>query len=247
VSVIAYSNRGLGGQIVEDLGRRIVQGELPPGSTIDVDQLESQHAVSRTVVREAVKVLIAKGLLDARPKRGTFVRSRTQWNLLDGDVMSWRDDGQEPDPQLLSDLAEVRGAVEPQAARLAAERRNADDLLEMEVALQQMRDSTDHLESHLASDLRFHRAVLAASHNELLVRLEVVLEPALRARDRLAFAHRHGSDFLEAHTRVFDAVRQADPDQAEAAMRALLATAAADARASLDRWHSDRAAAPSID
>jgi DNA-binding FadR family transcriptional regulator len=74
----------------------------------------------------------------------------------------------------------------------------------------------------------------------------VVLEPALRARDRLAFAHRHGSDFLEAHTRVFDAVRQADPDQAEAAMRALLATAAADARASLDRWHSDRAA-PSPD
>jgi DNA-binding FadR family transcriptional regulator len=98
VSVIAYSNRGLGGQIVEDLGRRIVQGELPPGSTIDVDQLESQHAVSRTVVREAVKVLIAKGLLDARPKRGTFVRSATQWNLLDGDVMSWRDDGRSPTP-----------------------------------------------------------------------------------------------------------------------------------------------------
>jgi DNA-binding FadR family transcriptional regulator len=239
VAVIAYSNRGLGGQIVEDLGRRIVQGELPPGSTIDVDQLESQHAVSRTVVREAVKVLSAKGLLDARPKRGTFVRSRTQWNLLDGDVMSWRDDGAEPDPQLLSDLAEVRGAVEPQAARLAAERRDDADLVEMSAAMQQMRDSTDHLESHLASDLRFHRAVLAASHNELLVRLEVVLEPALRARDRLAFEHRHGSGFIEAHTRVLDAVRDADPDQAERAMRDLLATAAADARASLRRRRRD--------
>jgi DNA-binding FadR family transcriptional regulator len=243
MAVTAYSNRGLGGQIVEDLGRRIVQGELPPGSTIDVDHLESQHEVSRTVVREAVKVLIAKGLLDARPKRGTFVRSRTQWNLLDADVMSWRDDGQEPDPQLLSDLAEVRGAVEPQAARLAAERRNADDLVEMEAALQDMRDSADHLENHLASDLRFHRAVLAASHNELLVRLEVVLEPALRARDRLAFAHRHGSGFLEAHTEVLTAVRSADPDAAEAAMRSLLAMAAADARASLER-HTQRPAAP---
>jgi DNA-binding FadR family transcriptional regulator len=114
----------------------------------------------------------------------------------------------------------------------------------MQAALQDMRDSADHLESHLASDLRFHRAVLAASHNELLVRLEVVLEPALRARDRLAFEHRHGSGFLEAHTEVFVAVRSGNPDSAEAAMRSLLAMAAADARASLERHRNKRTAPP---
>jgi DNA-binding FadR family transcriptional regulator len=211
VSVIAYSNRGLGGQIVEDLGRRIVQGELPPGSTIDVDQLESQHAVSRTVVREAVKVLIAKGLLDARPKRGTFVRSRTQWNLLDADVMSWRDDGQEPDPQLLSDLAEVRGAVEPQAARLAAERRTPTTWSRWRrrsrtCATARTTSRATWPPTCASTGPCWRRATTSCS-----VRLEVVLEPALRARDRLAFAHRHGSGFLEAHTAVFDAVRQRIP------------------------------------
>ena len=234
--MILYSRRGLHGQLVESLGKRIVRGELLPGDVVDVDRLEVDHAVSRTVVREAIKVLTTKGLLDARPKRGTFVRPRAQWNLLDADVMTWRDEGHGPDQQLLQDLDEVRRAVEPPGARLAAERRTEQDLAEIDAALQDMVD-TAHVkgDEHIAADLRFHRAVLVASHNELLARLEVVLEPALRARNALAFSEDSGNHFIEAHRRVLEQIRSGDGPGAQKAMEMLLVDAAADTAAILAR------------
>lgn len=232
--MVTFSRRGLHGRVVDDLGRRIVSGALPPGAVVDLDQLETDLDVSRTVVREAVKVLTAKGLLDSRPRLGTFVRDRSDWNLLDPDVMSWRDNG-EPDERLISDLAEVRRIVEPEGARLAAARRTEADVLAMRAALERMRRSGRDLEEHVAADLAFHRAVLAASQNELLGRLEVVLEPALRARDTLAFSAGHDDAFLPAHAAVAEAIADADPERAEAAMAALLDAAAADTAAVLDR------------
>ncbi len=232
--MVTFSRRGLHGRVVDDLGRRIVSGELPPGAVIDLDELEADLEVSRTVVREAVKVLSTKGLLDSRPRLGTFVRARSEWSLLDADVMTWRDNG-EPDERLISDLAEVRRIVEPQGARLAASRRTGEDVAAMGAALERMRRSGRDLEEHVAADLAFHRAVLAASQNELLGRLEVVLEPALRARDALAFSAGHDDAFLPAHAAVADAIADGDPDRAEAAMAALLDTAAADTAAILER------------
>lgn len=237
--MVTFSRRGLHGTVVDSLGRQIVRGELPPGSIIDTDSLAATMQVSRTVVREALKVLTAKGLVDARPRTGTRVLERSSWNLLDSDVMGWRDDGV-PDGALLRDLEEVRQIIEPHGARLAAQRRTAPQLQGIRDAMAAMRRAESPLpggssHAHVDADLAFHRAVLAAAGNELLTRLEVVLEPALRARDTLAFGDDHGYAFLDKHQTVTDAIAAGDGEAASEAMLDLLHAAAADTMKSLKR------------
>ncbi|MCC5947368.1 MAG: FadR family transcriptional regulator [Nitriliruptoraceae bacterium] len=227
-----YSNRGLHGQLVESLGRRIVQGEIEPGEIIDLNRLGAELEVSRTVVREAVKVLLGKGLLDARPKHGTYVRERAAWNLLDPDVMNWREtDG--PDRVLLRELEEVRQMLEPVAARFAAERRTDTHLEAMAEALAQMGEHSTDISVHIDADLAFHRSMAAAGGNELLERLSGILAPAQRSRDLLVYAsgRDHDRRFVGAHRAVFEAIVAQDPDEAEAAMKRLLLEAAADTEA----------------
>src|SRR5690349_23211669 len=103
-----YQGRGLHGEVVERLGRRILSGELNAGVTLDIPGLERELDVSRTVLREALRVLKSKGLVDARPKRGTFVQPRTEWLLLDHDVVRWQFEGRD-DRGFLDDLSEMRG------------------------------------------------------------------------------------------------------------------------------------------
>src|SRR6266540_4590215 len=133
----AYRGRGLHGEVVEELGSRIVGGRLAEGQTLDVPDLEAELDVSRTVLREALRVLKAKGLVDARQKRGTFVQPRTEWRLLDPDVVRWQFAGRD-DSRFLDDLAEVRGIIEPASARLAALRRDDADIAAMAKALETM-------------------------------------------------------------------------------------------------------------
>ncbi|KKK06401.1 FadR/GntR family transcriptional regulator [Micromonospora sp. HK10] len=223
-----YPDRGLHGHLVREVGRRIISGEFPPAATIEIDRLEREYDVSLTVVREALRVLAAKGLVDARPKRGTFVRPRTDWSLLDPDVLQWQFEGTDNDA-FLANLAEVRLIVEPQGARLAAARRTEADLDALEAALASVTAETS-TESIIDADLAFHRALLAATHNELLVRMEHIIEIGLRTRDLIVHAQGHRDDFLPPHRAVLDAVRAADGDRAEQAMRALLEQAARDER-----------------
>jgi GntR family transcriptional regulator, galactonate operon transcriptional repressor len=230
-----YSNRGLHGQLVETLGRRIVSGDLQPGEIIDLKELGAEREVSRTVVREAVKVLLGKGLLDARPKHGTYVRDRTAWNLLDPDIMLWREaDG--PDPQLLSELEEIRQMLEPVAARLAAERGSQDMLAAMDDALSVMDRRDQDVSVYIEADLDFHRSMAAASGNELLERLAALLVPAQRSRDLIVYSsdRDHERRFVGEHRDVLLAIRAGDPDAAERAMKLLLEAAAADTAALLE-------------
>lgn len=225
-----YSRRGVHGQVVDTLGRRIVQGAIAPGELIDPADVEREVRVSRTVVREAIKVLAAKGLVDALPRRGTYVLPREQWNLLDADIMRWRHTGDgEQDAELLDNLSELRWLVEPFAARLAAQRRTTADLAELGAALKALGEGAT-VGEHTAADLAFHRAMLAATHNELMARLDVVLEPALRARDALTFPHRDRG-YLDLHAAVLEAVRAGDAEQAAKAMADLLSQATADTTA----------------
>src|SRR5260221_2134444 len=122
----SYQGRGLHGQIVEQMGVRIVGGAYPAGAPLFSEQLEREFDVSKTVVREALKVLSAKGLVESRQKRGTLVRPRSDWSLLDSDMLRWQR-GVEPDVGFLENLAEVRAIIEPAAARLAAQRRTQAD------------------------------------------------------------------------------------------------------------------------
>ena len=219
-------SRGLHGQIVEVMAQRILSGRIPEGSTINVPDLQADLGVSLTAVREALKVLTAKGLVDARQKRGTFVRPRSDWNLLDADMIRWHFDD-DVRPELLEELHEVRGIVEPAAARLAAVRASDAQIDALDVALAAMSSATNDLDAAEA-DVAFHKALLAATGNELLTKMDVVIETGLAGRDRLVHKVKSTDDPVPSHARVVDAVRAHDPEGAELAMRELLAKAAED-------------------
>jgi len=222
-----YGNRGVHGQTVDAIARRVLSGELPEGATLDVVALQEELGVSLTALRESLKVLTAKGLVDARQKRGTYVRPRADWNLLDPDVLRWQFSA-EADVSLLRSLDEVRGIIEPAAVRLAATRRTEEDLARLDQALEAM-SGADTPRAEVDADLSFHRALLSATHNELLDRMQTVLESALAARDQLVHGTADVSDDpVPSHRAVLDAVRVRDADAAEAAMRALLDKAVSD-------------------
>jgi DNA-binding FadR family transcriptional regulator len=226
-----YARRGVHGQTVETLARRVLSGELPEGSTLDLVALQEELDVSLTALRESLKVLAAKGMVDARQKRGTFVRARSEWNLLDADMLRWQfaeRGASRADAALLRNLGEVRAIIEPAAARLAAERRTDADLAALDDALAAMGEQGGTPHHAVESDLAFHRALLAASHNELLERMEMVIESALAHRDRLVHGTGRADDPVPSHRAVLDAVRSGDAAGAERAMQALLAQAVRD-------------------
>lgn len=221
-----YTIRGLHGQIVQELGVRILSGRIPEGGTLDLLALEEELGVSRTALREALKVLTAKGLVDARQKRGTYILHRSQWNLLDADVLRWQAD--QPAPRLLTHLGEVRAIVEPAAAALAALRHDKADVARMQAAVTAMSDN-DASATHAAeADLAFHAALLQATHNDLLAALKIVIEQGLRQRDLIVHASGAVSDPVPAHQAVLEAIRAGDAPAAQASMLALLEQASVD-------------------
>ncbi|WP_425827450.1 FadR/GntR family transcriptional regulator [Streptomyces fractus] len=231
-----YARRGVHGQTVETIAHRVLSGRIGQGETLDLGALQDELGVSLTVLRESLKVLAAKGMVDARQKRGTFVLPRADWHLLDADVLRWQfealDGGvaEGAGNPLLGDLDEVRGIVEPAAVRLAARRRTQDDLAALDAALEAMgQDGEDGAAHAVEADLAFHGALLRASHNELLERMDLVIAAGLGYRDRLVHGTgRHPKDPVPSHRAVLDAVRAGDPDAAESAMRTLLDQAARD-------------------
>lgn len=217
----SYPRRGLHGRVVQVVGQRIAQGIISPDDAIDVASLEAEFGVSRTVVRESLKVLAAKGLVDARPKRGTFVRPREDWSMLDPDLLRWRF-GSRTDSRFLGDLAEVRLIVEPAAARLAATRRTADDLVTLDRAVVAMARLGATAQEVIGADIAFHCGLLHASHNELLERMEGVIEATLRSSHHVLYDAAEWHREVHRHRLVADAVRDCDAYLAERAMRDLL-------------------------
>lgn len=235
-----YNGRGLHGQVVEAVGRRIVQGAWPEGHTFDLDALQREHGVSLTVIREALKVLAGKGLVGARQRRGTFVEARTEWNLLDPDILLWEVTPTTLGP-MLEQLSEVRGIFEPAAAALAASRRTPEHLETIRRALELMGSATSAAEAADA-DIAFHRAVLDATGNDLLGRVEMLTRSLFSERDRLVHAHVVGDEFLALHRGLVDAIDAADPDAARVATERLLGLAAADVTQSILEGRDDESA-----
>ena len=214
-----YPRRGLHGELVHEIGLRIIRGELPPGSSIAAE-IDTTADVSRTVVRETIKVLAAKGLVVARPKTGTQVRERRYWNLIDPDVLAWRLEA-EPGDELFVHVFELRRLLEPAAAALAASRASEAEVEQLAAAYAQMQATvSDDPDTYIAADLRFHTIVLEACHNELLAHLASTLRAVFRA----SFARTHGGAVktLPMHEAVLDAIQSGDGAKAETAMRALI-------------------------
>lgn len=212
--------RGVHGQTVEALASRILSNEIGEGDTLDLPGLRRELDVSLTALREALKVLAAKGMIDARQKRGTFVQPRTSWNLLDTDVMRWQtmaDSGH----SLFDELTEMRVIVEPAAARLAATRATDAELTALADALDRMASARD-LAATVTADLDFHRLLMAATHNVFLMQVERIIAIGLAERDKLVHGNSPDEDPVPSHRAVFDAVAAHDADAAYAAMRALV-------------------------
>lgn len=230
--------RGLHGQTVEVLGLRIVRGEYAPGTALSSEALESEFGISKSVLREALRVLAAKGLVDARQKRGTVIRPRPSWSLLDADLLRWQ--GGQPDAAFFANLAEVRGIVEPAGARLAAARRDEHDLAALRAALDQMVEVGSDAAAVVEADLAFHRALLDAAHNELLSRMEVVIEAGLRARDSVVHSGESWPDSIPVHRSIIDAIEAGSGAAAEAAVQALLEQASEDVEGAASRRKGTR-------
>ena len=228
-AALRYPRRGLHGEVVYTIGRRIVSGELKPGDPLPAeDELTTDFAASRTVLREAMRVLAAKGLVEARPKTGTRVRRRDEWNILDPDVLSWRL-GATHDMQLYAEMTEVRLAIEPVATRLAATRMDEVELAAVETAYAAMEEGIADQAAYLAADLRFHDRILAGCHNELLNHLGVVLRAVLQNTFELTTQPKASRKrALPLHKAIVDGLADRDEDRAEDAARALIADTTAD-------------------
>jgi DNA-binding FadR family transcriptional regulator len=221
---VGYPRRNLHGQIVHRIGRQILRGELRPGDPIPMPH---DLPASRTAVREAIKVLAAKGLVEARPKTGTRVRSRDAWNLLDPDVLAWRQDGAPP-LRFVRSVTELRSIIEPGAAALAATRASAADLAAIDRAFHDMDaavplDRPMDVDAFVEADTRFHTAILQAAGNDILEQLAHVVSVALRASFEIT-SRIPGSAraTLPRHRAVLDAIRNGRPQPAAAAMRRLV-------------------------
>lgn len=211
--------RGLHRDLVDALGRRIVGGDPAPGQSFPNEaDLGVELDVSRTALREAIKVLAAKGLVDVRPKTGTRVLPRSHWNLIDPDVMHWRfEDG--TSEWLLRELTEVRMIVEPAAARLAAIRRTEDDLERIEEQLQAMLCAGNDAEAFIEADVEFHSAIVRGAHNELLTQMAGTIHEALVSSRRVTVRVPGGpAKAGKLHGEVAQAIRVGDGNSAARAM-----------------------------
>lgn len=213
--------------IVGSLARRILSGSLVPGEGLpNTVQLSADLGVSRSALREAIKVLGAKGMLEVRPRTGTRVRPRESWNLMDPEVLSWC--GPDLDAELLRSLLECRRLIEPGAAALAAARATAAQLATIEAAFNRMSEATA-LDARVEADLDFHVAVLKASGNLFLTQWAATVGSVLLAAFRIsAGSVTSGQDAYAAHREVMEAIRLQAGSRAERAMRRLLAIAASD-------------------
>lgn len=212
------SSRNLHTQVVEDLGESIVGGVFQPGDPLPGEaQLAGQMAISRTVLREALKVLAAKGLIETRQKTGMRVRDPRYWNHLDADVLGWRC-ASLPTDDFVEKLVEMREIVEPAAVMAAARRRDPAQLEAIGEALEAMEESQT-LDDWAAADLRFHEAVLMATNNELLSSLFSVIETALSSYFTMSALTAVNFKYsLPQHRAVLQAIREKDAEAAQKAM-----------------------------
>jgi DNA-binding FadR family transcriptional regulator len=227
-------HRTIHGRVVELLGRRIVSGEFPDGCQLPNEaELAAQLEVSRGGIREAVKALAAKGLVEPRPRLGTRVLPRDRWNLMDREVIDWH--GGASVPGFLDDLLELRLMVEPGAAQLAALRATDQQVAQLEAAYAGMAEYAPVLPEDAAkfveADLAFHLTLLRAADNQLIEQLGRLLEAGLQ-HGLAASSHAPGGVVatLPQHRAVMLAVRARRPVAAHRAMKRLLETTSAAVR-----------------
>jgi len=226
---------GLHRKVVDHLAMQIIGGEFVTGQSLPVEaDLCEAMGVGRSSVREAMRVLADKGMVEVRPRTGARVLDRASWRRLDPDLIGWMLKAG-ADREFLADLVEARRIVEPAAAALAAQRATGADLARIDTALDAMRrampesGNTRDVIAAVEADVAFHKAVLAASGNSVLEEFEIIIDAALRAAFRLSTEmSRSFALTISAHVHVYEAIRMRDAERAQSAMSGLLNMAARD-------------------
>lgn len=222
--------------VLDEIGQQIVSGQLGPGERLPTEaQLAQQLGVSRPSLREALTALARKGLVEPRARRGTLALPKDRWDVLDPDVLRWMVVAP-PDPEFLIVLLEARTIFEPAAARLAAQRATPAQIVEIERAYRDMAASLPHdVEACCRHDLALHEGIIAASGNVLLSRLALTIRTALLALFQIsANARESYENSLAEHRAVVVAIRRRAAEEAEEAMRRLLAGTARDLAPALE-------------
>ncbi|MEW9838308.1 FadR/GntR family transcriptional regulator [Mesorhizobium marinum] len=206
--------------VVEELGASIVSGEIKPEDPFPNEaELGQRFQASRSVIREAVKSLAAKGLLESRTRSGIRVLPPHRWNLLDVSVLSWRY-GSMPHELFFDELFEIRSMIEPRAAALAAERATKKEVAAIEAALGAMGDAEADSNGAIEADLAFHRAILSAAHNPLLLQMGNLIGIGLLTSYRIS--SEPYAEMLATHVEIFEAIRNRDAGLAQQRMEMLL-------------------------
>ncbi|WP_342768299.1 FadR/GntR family transcriptional regulator [Sphingomonas gilva] len=207
--------------MLDSLGRAIVTGRYDGQSFPTEAELAKQHGVSRSVTREAVKMLTAKGLLSARPRQGTIVQPASSWNLFDTDVLDWLLERQFS-VDLLRQFTQLRIAIEPEAAALAARFAEQSDLVSIDAGLERMQAAEQGMDDTLDADIAFHVAILRASQNPFYAQFRDVVATALRSSIRFTNRIKGRSASVADHAAVRDAIAARDADAARRAMAGLI-------------------------
>jgi len=223
-------------QVLNAIGSRIISGELSPGDVLPKeDTLSEQYEVSRTVIREAVKGLAARGLVESRPKVGTIIRPRDDWQMLDPSVLEWVASSSS-ESEFMLNLAEVRLAIEPGMAGIAARNASSEDIDKITAAYEQLEAAEGDEQAWARADLAFHASIVDACNNEFLTYIVRAIRKPLYSRRLInaSLATMLGPDdvvepyesvrdeVLSRHRAVVEAIQQRDEEAAELATDRLL-------------------------
>jgi DNA-binding FadR family transcriptional regulator len=221
-------------KLLDQLGQSIVRGDLAPGDPLpNADDWSASHGVSRTVLREVIKVLGGKGMVESRPKIGTRIRDRGDWNFLDPDVLAWRY-GTTTSFEEARSLFELRRAIEPMAGMLAAERADATAIAGLEKLYERMELHVDDNDRFAEEDLAFHQMIMRMTGNELFGSLAALTETAMLISFRLSDDNPLGQrPSLPLHRRVCECIAQRNAAGARDTLIELLDLAEADVNRSL--------------
>lgn len=216
------SKHNLTYQLTHDLGIAIVRGKYKVGAGLPTEaELCIEYDVSRSATREAVKMLSAKGLIASRPKKGIRVLPETNWNMFDTDVLGWILSSN-PTLSLLKSFTEVRAAIEPQAASLAAVNASFEELEAIEQALTRMKAAEKGLDDHLDSDIAFHTSILKASGNPFIIQLSEFISTALRVSIRYTNNAKGVEGDVVKHAHILEMIKSRNPDKAHSAVKEIL-------------------------
>lgn len=216
-------NFNLSQRMTHELGKAIVCGVYSKGNGLPTEaDLCEQFGISRSAVREAVKMLSAKGLISSRPRQGIRILPEEKWNIFDPDLLKWLLE-RSPSLKVVQEFLQLRIAIEPEAASLAARYAGQKEIDTIEESLERMAATSESLEKMLEADIAYHVSILYASKNRFYISLRDFVKTALNVSIRYTSSIKgNRGAIIEDHTKVLNAIKNHNPERAKNAMLVII-------------------------